>query len=204
MPWESGPAGRKHIDILPAPRPSSYWWASVSMPRKVPSSSSESPTELLYWREAASSSFASQWCVTLCLPASDTPCSASHRTATPRASRRQLASAGRMCPSAWSSQLSWGWSPWSRHSCRRRASRSHEVSNHSTRPPSLEMACPLGVEASHAAPLCWFRALLRCKHACVSLTIGLPLLEVGCLRGLLEEGVLTLLQDLLGVGHFKF
>ena len=39
----------------------------------------------------------------------------------------------------------------------------------------------------------------------VSLTIGLSLLEVGGLRGLLEEGVLTLLQDLLCVvRHFKF
>ena len=39
----------------------------------------------------------------------------------------------------------------------------------------------------------------------LSLTIGLSLLEVGCLRGLLEEGILALLQDLLGVGgHFKF
>jgi len=44
----------------------------------------------------------------------------------------------------------------------------------------------------------------RCERAGASLTIGLPLLEVGGLRGLLEEGVLTLLQDLLGVRHFKF
>ena len=45
----------------------------------------------------------------------------------------------------------------------------------------------------------------RCEHARVSLTIGLSLLEVGGLRGLLEEGVLTLLQDLFGVvRHFKF